>query len=71
MSIKKVTRRNMVEYFGDDIYRYICDTLVDTAEHFNVLESSTDVKTIADFISHEVETALTQTLSCIKEDYWD
>lgn len=71
MSIKKVTKRKMVEYFGDDIYHYICDALVDTAEHFNVLESSTDVKTIADFISHEVETALTQTLSSIKEDYWD
>ena len=71
MSTKKVTRRKMVEHFGDDIYRYICDTLVNTAEHFNVLENSTDVKAIADFISDEVETALTQTLSSIKEDYWD
>ena len=71
MSTKKVTKRKMVEYFGDDIYHYISDTLVDTAKHFNVLENSTDVKTIADFISHEVETALNQTLSSIKEDYWD
>lgn len=71
MSERKITRRKMVEYFGDDVYGYICDTLVNTSKHFDVLENPTDVKTIANFISHEVEVSLTQTLSCMKDDYWD
>ena len=78
MSTKKITRSQMVEYFGDNIRCYVCDTLTDIAEHFStskfsadILESPTNVKAIAEFISSEVEIGLIELLSDIEDDYWD
>ena len=78
MSTKRITRSQMVEYFGDNIRRYVCDTLDDIAEHFStskfstaILENPTNVKAIAEFISSEVEIGLVELLSDIENDYWD
>lgn len=71
MSCKTVTKREIIGYLSDSVYCYICDTLVDTATHFGVLESPTNLRAIADFITREVNTALAHTTGGIKDDYWD
>ena len=71
MSRKTVTKKEIVGYLSDSVYGYIYDTLVDTATHFGVLESPTNLRAIADFIAREVNTALAHATGSTKDDYWD